>query len=151
MDVITMLRDDHKAVRALFRKYEATGDDATKTRQKLVEEITQELLAHAAAEEQVFYAAVKRDVPSERDDVLEGHEEHRVAERLLDELSTLPPDDETFHAKVTVLIEAVRHHVKEEEDDLFPAVRAEIDRKTLKELGEAFATAKAAHRARVAA
>ncbi len=151
MDVITMLKDDHKAVKELFRKYEATGDDASKTRQKLVAEIAQELLVHAAAEEQVFYAAVNRDVPDERDGVLEAHEEHRVAEGLLDEISKLSPDDEIFHAKVTVLIEAVRHHVKEEEEDLFPAVRKELDRSTLQELGDAFASAKTEHRARVAA
>jgi hemerythrin-like domain-containing protein len=151
MDAITMLKDDHKAVKALFRKYEAQGENAVKTKQQLVEQITHELEVHTSVEEQVFYDAVKREVPDERGDVLEGFEEHRVADRLLQELAELTPDDETFDAKVTVLIEAVRHHVSEEEDDLFPAVRKELGRKRLTELGDELAAAKAAHGKRVTA
>jgi hypothetical protein len=75
--------------------------------------------------------------------VLESVEEHHVVVWMLAELAGLSPEVETFDAKVTVLIENVRHHVKEEEDDWFPQVRSAMGRKRLQELGERMIAAKA--------
>ena len=69
------------------------------------------------------------------DDVLESYEEHHVADLLVMELVTMKPKDERFDAKTTVLIENVRHHIEEEEQEWFPKVREGLGRKALQELG----------------
>ncbi|GGQ13480.1 hypothetical protein GCM10010140_49500 [Streptosporangium pseudovulgare] len=82
-------------------------------------------------------------MPDTSDHVLESVEEHHVVAWLLSELKGMDPKDERFDAKVTVLIENVRHHVKEEEEDWFPQVREALGRNRLQELGERMEKAKA--------
>lgn len=142
MDAITLLKNDHKAVNELFKKFEKAGDNAHKTKAKLVEQIIHELAVHAAIEELAFYPFIKGVSPDLTDDVLESLEEHHVVKWLLSELEGMSPKDERFDAKVTVLIENVRHHVEEEEQDMFPRVRKMLSRSDLQELGEALANAK---------
>jgi len=144
MDAITMLKDDHRTVEKLFKRFEKTGDRAMVERRRLVDQIIEELSVHAAIEEQLFYPVTRATVEGVDDDVLEAVEEHHVAKWLLAELEHLDPADERFKAKVTVLIESVRHHVAEEEGEYFPKVRAALGRNDLTELGEAMADAKAA-------
>ena len=132
-DALVLLKQDHKTVEQLFKRYEKTT--APKERRTIVDSIIRELSVHAAIEEQLFYPTVRAALPDIGDDVLEGLEEHHVLKWTLDELVDLPPDDERFHAKVTVLIEMVRHHVEEEEKEMFPAVREGMGRKPLQELG----------------
>jgi hemerythrin superfamily protein len=142
MDAITLLKNDHKAVNELFKKFEKAGDNAHKTKAKLVEQIIHELAIHAVIEEVAFYPFIKGVSADLTDDVLESLEEHHVVKWLLSELETMSPEDERFDAKVTVLIENVRHHVEEEEQDMFPRVRKMLSRSDLQELGEALANAK---------
>jgi iron-sulfur cluster repair protein YtfE (RIC family) len=142
MDAITLLKHDHKAVKELFQKFERAGDNARKTKRSLVDQMIEELSMHAAIEEQIFYPAIRAEMPDADDDVLEALEEHHVAKWLLAELDGMPPDHERFDAKTTVLIESVRHHIKEEEGILFPKVRGEMGRKRLAELGEQMEAAK---------
>ncbi len=134
-DAIVLLKADHRAVETLFRSFERSGDSAHKTRRRLVDEMIANLSAHAFVEEQVLYPAAKREVPSAHDLVMEAVEEHHVVKWQLQELVGLDPRDERFAAKVTVLIEGVRHHVDEEEAEFFPKVRAALGRKRLVELG----------------
>lgn len=141
-DAIVLLKQDHKTVEQLFKRYEKTT--APKERRKIVDSIIRELSVHAAIEEQLFYPTVRETLPDINDDVLEGLEEHHVVKWTLDELLTLPADDERFHPKVTVLIEMVRHHVEEEETEMFPEVREGMKRKALQELGAALEKAKKA-------
>jgi hemerythrin superfamily protein len=142
-DAIVLLKTDHKAVEKLFKAYEALGDTAFVAKRKVVDQIITELSAHASVEEQHFYPAVTTAVPDIKDDVLEGLEEHHIVKWTLDELTDLKADHERFHAKVTVLIEAVRHHVKEEETEMFPQVRKGMGRKALLDLGAQLEKAKA--------
>lgn len=142
MDAITLLRNDHKTVKALFTKFEKAGDNAKKTKRDLVDKMIEELAVHAAIEEQVFYPAVREAVPDAEDTVLEGLEEHHIVKWTLSELEGMGPDDERFDAKVMVLIESVRHHIEEEEDEMFPEVREALGRKRLAELGEQMEKAK---------
>jgi hemerythrin superfamily protein len=102
-----------------------------------------ELTAHAYIEETIFYPAARAGVTETEDHVLESVEEHHVVAWLLSELQTLNPADETFDAKVTVLIENVEHHADEEEQEWFPLVRKALGRNRLVELGEQMAAAKA--------
>lgn len=142
MDAITLLRTDHKAVESLFKEFEKTGDRADTTRRRLVERMIEALSVHATIEEQLFYPAVRHSVPDQESMVLESIEEHHVVKWLLSELEGRQPEDERFEPKVTVLIEMVRHHVQEEETDLFPQVRQAMGRKQLSELGDSMAKAK---------
>jgi iron-sulfur cluster repair protein YtfE (RIC family) len=100
------------------------------------------LSQHAAIEEAVLYPSARNEVADAEDDVLEALEEHHVVKWQLQELLGLAPTDERFNAKVTVLTENVRHHVREEESELFPLLRARLGRKRLLELGQALDAAK---------
>lgn len=142
MDAITLLKNDHKSVEKLFKDYEKTGDRAFKTRRDLVDRMIEELSKHAAIEEQLFYPVTRETVPDIDDTVLESIEEHHIVKWLLFELQNTDVEDERFNAKVTVLIENVRHHVTEEEGEYFPKVRDELGRKALGELGNAMAEAR---------
>ena len=97
---------------------------------------------HAAIEEQVFYPVTRATVPETEDIALESLEEHHIVKWVLSELDGMDPTDERFDAKVTVLIENVRHHVKEEETEYFPMVRDELGRNALADLGEAMVAAR---------
>ena len=142
MDAITLLRNDHKTVEQLFKRFEAAGDRAYVEKREIVDRIIEELSIHAAIEEQVFYPVVRATVPDTEDIALESLEEHHIVKWLLSELEDLDPTHERFDAKVTVLIENVRHHVKEEESEFFPKVRRELGKTALADLGEAMADAK---------
>lgn len=142
MDAITLLKSDHQAVKRLFRTFEQAGERAAVTRARTAKAIVRALSQHAAIEEQVFYPAVRRDVADLAEDVLESLEEHHVVKWLCSEIEKLTTDDERFTAKVSVLIESVRHHIREEEQTLFPAVRQALSRKRLAELGEMLEKAK---------
>lgn len=137
-----MLRNDHRNVERLFKQFEKAGPSAHKTRRGIADKIIEELSVHAAIEEQVFYPAVRAAVPDADDDVLEGLEEHHIVKWTLSELDGMDPEHERFVPKMTVLIESVRHHVEEEEGELFPMVREAMGRKQLTELGGALETAK---------
>lgn len=142
MDAITLLKDDHKTVEKLFKRFEKAGDRAYAEKRKIVDQIIEELSVHAAIEEQLFYPATRDAVPEVEDIALESLEEHHIVKWVLSELEGMEPDDERFVAKVSVLIENVRHHVEEEEGEYFPMVRAELGRNVLRELGDAMEAAK---------
>ncbi|MEV7966953.1 hemerythrin domain-containing protein [Sphaerisporangium sp. NPDC088356] len=143
MDAIVLLKDDHKTVEKLFKQFEKAGERAYKEKRQIVEQIIHELTTHAYIEEEIFYPAARQDVPETTDHVLESVEEHHVVVWMLSELKNLDPEDERYDAKVTVLIENVRHHVEEEEEEWFPKVREAMGRKKLQELGERMEKAKA--------
>jgi hemerythrin superfamily protein len=142
MDAITLLKQDHKTVEGLFKKFEKTGPNAHKTQRDLADRIIKELSVHAAIEEQVFYPAIREAVPDTEDHVLESLEEHHIVKWVASELDSMNPDHERFRAKMTVLIENVRHHVEEEEGELFPEVRQAMGRKALGQIGEQLEEAK---------
>ena len=109
----------------------------------VVDKIIEELSIHAAVEEQLFYPVTRATVPDTEDIALESLEEHHIVKWVLSELDDMDPEDERFDAKVTVLIENVRHHVEEEEEEYFPKVRDELGRNALSDLGDAMVAAKA--------
>ena len=135
MDAITLLKEDHRTVEGLFRRFERSSNRQTRTAGEVVTRIIEELSRHAAIEEQAFYPAVRKAMPDVEDDILEALEEHHVVKWTLSELDGMQPSDERFEAKVTVLMESVRHHVREEERELFPEVRRAMGRTQLAELG----------------
>ncbi|MFC4787229.1 hemerythrin domain-containing protein [Nocardioides sp. MAHUQ-72] len=141
-DAIVMLKDDHKQILSTFKDFENAGEDAHKTKGRLVEKMIELLTVHTYIENEVMYPRVRELVPALEDDVLESYEEHHVADVLVVELSAMQPTDERFTAKTTVLIENVRHHIEEEENEWFPQVREALGRKVLQELGADMAEAR---------
>ena len=142
MDALTLLRDDHRTVEQLFKKFEGLGERAAKTKRSTVDKIIRELSVHAVIEEQLLYPAVRERLPKREDMALESLEEHLLVKIELSTLENMSPEHERFDAKVTVVAEVVRHHVKEEEKELFPAIRKEFSRAELRELGEMMQKAK---------
>ena len=134
-DAIVLLKDDHKEIRKLFKQLEALGDSAHAQQNRLVEKILELLTVHTYIENECMYPRTRELVPDLEDDVLESYEEHHVADVLCMELSTMSSDDERFVAKTTVLIENVRHHLDEEEEEWFPKVREALGRRQLQEIG----------------
>jgi hypothetical protein len=111
MDAIGLLKADHRKVEALFAKFEKAKD--AKTKKALATEICTELSVHATIEEEIFYPACRDAV--EEDLRTEAYVEHDGAKVLIAELAGSNPDNEFYDAKMKVLSEQIKHHVKEEE------------------------------------
>jgi hemerythrin superfamily protein len=115
--VTDMLRKDHKKVKGLFEEFEQAENAAAK--QRIVETVLSELEVHSKLEEELIYPAIRAEIDD--DDLMdEALEEHHVMHGLLVELKKMKPSDERYDAKFTVLAESVRHHIKEEESEMFP-------------------------------
>ncbi|WP_406368506.1 hemerythrin domain-containing protein [Streptomyces sp. NBC_00647] len=142
MDGIVLLKEDHKTVEKLFKQFEKAGEDSHVEKRKIADQVIEELTNHTWIEEKIFYPAAREAAPDTKDHVLESVEEHHVVLWMLSELKDLDPTDERFDAKMTVLIENVRHHVEEEEKEWFPDVRKAMGRNRLTELGEQMEKAK---------
>ena len=142
MHALTLLKKDHKTVEALFKQFEKLGEGSASKKKQLVQQIIKELAVHASVEEQIFYPAVRKAVKKAEDDILEALEEHHIVKWVLSELDGMTPDAERFDAKVTVLIENVRHHVKEEEGELFPEVKKKMAARDLESIGALMEKAK---------
>ena len=110
-DAIALLKADHRKVEDLFEQFEKTSGEGRK--QKIALEICLELTVHAQIEEEIFYPACEGKI--EEDLLKEAYVEHDGAKVLIAELTKSGPDDEFFDAKVKVLSEMIKHHVKEEE------------------------------------
>ncbi|MCM1947995.1 hemerythrin domain-containing protein [Streptomyces sp. G2] len=142
MDAIVLLREDHKTVERLFKRFEKTGDEDTAERRRIADEVIEELTVHAWIEEEFFYPAAREAAPDTKDHILESIEEHHAVVWMLSEIKDMDADDERFKAKMSVLMEQVRHHVEEEEQDWFPEVRKAMGRNRLTELGGELETAR---------
>ena len=113
MKATELLKQQHDEVKAIFKQLE----DGKGNAKALLEKLGNSLSAHMVIEQEIFYPAV---LEADEDLVLESYEEHAVARFALKRLLKAAPSDQTFKAKVTTLKELIEHHVKEEEDDLFP-------------------------------
>lgn len=136
-DALALLRADHKAVDELVKKFEKARSASQK--QKIATQICEDLTIHAQIEEMEFYPALREAGGKKVDDLLdEAKVEHESLKTLIAQIEASGPDDELFDAKVTVLGEYVKHHVKEEEGEIFPLARkSDLDLKALGEiLGE---------------
>jgi hypothetical protein len=123
-DAIKLLTDDHKEVHALFQKYKKlVGKDADGTeRRPLAEQICVLLSVHATVEEEIFYPAA-REAGVDADLLDEAEVEHASCKDLIAQIQRMEPSDDCYDAKLTVLGEYIDHHVKEEQDEMFPKCR----------------------------
>jgi glycine/D-amino acid oxidase-like deaminating enzyme/nitrite reductase/ring-hydroxylating ferredoxin subunit/hemerythrin-like domain-containing protein len=137
-DAIALLKEDHRAVKALLKRLEAaeTGPE----RRRLFEEVEQELLVHARLEEELFYPRFKDAVGDDDEDVrmyFEAHEEHENAERIAAEVREhRDPGSDEYAAKCKVLKDLIEHHIEEEEGEMFPSARKALGRESLLHLGD---------------
>lgn len=124
-DAIAMLREDHKRVDTLFKRFDKIKDDSTHSqKQALVDEICVELTIHATLEEEILYPAARDALGDKGHELLDEAEvEHATAKDLIAQLESAIPGDDLYDAKVAVLGEYVKHHVKEEHDEMFPKLR----------------------------
>jgi len=133
-DAIELLIADHENVRRLFDEYEELVDDEAddEDKQALAEEICAMLTVHSMLEEEIVYPAAREAVDDE-EMLDEAVVEHQSVNDLIAQIQEMEPSEELYDAKVKVLAELVEHHVREEEDELFPKLEAsELD---LEEMG----------------
>lgn len=136
LDALALLRQDHQEVQKLFDQFESKHDKMSgEDKQALAEKICMELKIHTSIEEEIFYPAIGDHIEKAEELLHEAKVEHDSAKMLIQQIESGDPDDEHWDAMVTVMGEYVKHHVKEEHNELFPMVRKskELD---LRELGE---------------
>lgn len=136
-----ILIEDHRKVAKLFREIEDTTERAEKTRDGLFAEIKTALDEHTRIEEEVLYPALER-ADKTHELTLEAEEEHKVVKELLAQLESEDNTTEEWTAKLTVMIENVEHHVKEEENELFPKAEKALNEDELTTLEEELVASK---------
>jgi hemerythrin-like domain-containing protein len=132
-DALDLLERDHRRFEALLAQGEETTERARKTRRKLLATLAAELNEHELKEEKVLYPALQSR-PETRNIVLEGFEEHHVADLVVKELRDVATNDEAWGAKFKVLKESIEHHIQEEEREMFRAARSLLSRDELRDL-----------------
>ena len=130
---IDLLREDHQKVKDLFQHFEGieSGD-----KKEIVATTLHELAIHTSVEEEIFYPAARKaleEADEETDLIDEAWEEHHVVKLLAAELKKMRASDERYDAKFTVLAESVKHHIEEEEGELFPKLEGHLDDENLGE------------------
>lgn len=138
-DAIELLKADHRKVEALLKEIHELPDTAHERRASICAQVSRELKAHDKIETTIFYPALKAKTTPDtepRDEVLEAYEEHANIAGMLEKLAVTAPTDESYNAKLQVLGELVKHHVKEEEHEMFKQARELLSESELKELGE---------------
>ena len=146
IDAISLLKDDHKKVKALLAELADTTNRAEKTRPELLARIAKEIKVHSIIEEEIFYPAF-RQAGEKSDDgkmFFEAMEEHRAAgDLVLPDLLGTDVKSDQFSGRAKVLKELIEHHADEEEKEMFPRARELMDKAQLQELGERMAQRKA--------
>jgi hemerythrin-like domain-containing protein len=137
--VITLIKDDHAKLEAVFKRLESAEPDQIPN---LLQQVSELLIPHSKAEEQVVYPAIKAIVPDEQDDVADGVEEHHHVEATLQQLLSSDPAAPGVDGLIAAMIGEVRHHVEEEEEEILPAFAKAASNQQLSELGEQFSAAK---------
>jgi hemerythrin-like domain-containing protein len=132
-DAVSMLMEDHKKVQKLFRDFEKAHDQQDEeTCQQIAELVCAELEVHTTLEEELFYPAAREALGEDEELIDEAEIEHQSAKDLIAGLRAMEASDQRFAPTFTVLAEYVKHHIKEEEDEMFPKLKnAKLDVKSL--------------------
>ena len=133
MDAIELLEQQHRHMESLFEALLSASAEDGEHRQEIFDQLADALAGHTIIEEQLFYPVAKR---IDEEIIRESLEEHLEVKRMLAELLNLDPDDDAFEGKVQEMKEAVEYHVMEEEEELFPEVRRNLDADRRTELGD---------------
>ncbi len=136
MNALELVKNEHDMFKKMLAELDETTDRAVKTRQELFARLERELVSHEQMEEQVLYPALREARSKAEEIVLEGYEEHHVADLIVAEMGELEVDDERWGAKMSVLKESLEHHIEEEEGEMFEHARKAFDASELEALGE---------------
>ncbi len=139
-DVVDLIMQDHREVERLFGELERHPEK----RPLLVPVLSSLLTAHSRAEEAEVYPAAKGEA-DDAEDVAHGQKEHAEAEQLLTKLNNTDTRSKKFDKALSDLVEAVTHHVKEEESTVLPKMKRELGEARRRELGEAFVASRTLH------
>ena len=124
MNAIDLLKEDHARVRKLFKAFEKAKEGDHEAIEDIITTACTELKVHSKIEEEIFYPAVRAKADHELEELLnEAKVEHGSVDALVQKLSSVKMDDEMYKANFTVVVEYVKHHVQEEEKEMFPKVR----------------------------
>jgi hemerythrin superfamily protein len=137
-----LLKQDHREVQDLFKRFAKLSAGARKSRTNIVRQVVRELSIHAAIEEELLYPTIRDDVRGGARLADEGIEEHQTAKELLAKLDRMDAGDGELDPLMRTLMREIRHHIREEEDQMFPRLRKALDRETLERLGEMMRVAK---------
>lgn len=121
-DAIDLLKQDHDLVEKAFKDFEKMDRQDAEACRRLIERVCGELTLHTMLEEEIFYPSVREAIEDE-DLMSEAAVEHETARMLIEQLQNMGPDDPNYYATFTVLGEYVRHHIQEEQAEMFPAAR----------------------------
>jgi len=136
MRVTTILKKDHRMVSGLMMTLEMTPKFNSTVRKTLFNQIYNNLMAHATAEEEVFYPAIRNVAFGQSGEVDEAYREHGEVKDLLRQLNNMDPISDEFDRKFADLKSNVQHHVEEEETDLFELCETRMSEEQLREIGE---------------
>lgn len=138
-DAITLLRNEHREIEAIFRQCDKQlrGEQPPFELQALVNQAFHALAAHTAVEEHLFYPAMRQVLGDRSKVVLQYLEEHRVMKGLMADLRAMADVDDVYNARLVVLMELMRHHIREEETIFFPPCREACGRRLMREIGGA--------------
>jgi len=139
---LELLESDHRKVEMLFDQYEDNKEGEEEMKRQLAERICGELTVHAQVEEELFYPWLRETLDEDDQEMVEEAQvEHNGAKDLIAQIEAAEDVDATYDAMVKVLSEYIKHHVKEEENEIFPEVASEGEE--LDELGQELAARKA--------
>ncbi len=130
-NAIELLIQDHQEVKSLFKQFEALNDGSLASKKKIVTQICNSLIVHTHIEEAILYPTVREVIKA--DALLnEAIVEHDSAKELIAQLLEMDGTEDLYDAKVKVLSEQIEHHIREEEEDLFPKIsKTQIDLEAL--------------------
>ena len=130
-DAIQVLEEDHVKVEKAFEQFEKLGEEDTEQKQQIVSMVLSDLKVHTVIEEELFYPQLLESLSDddEIEDLLDEAEvEHTSAKEMIAQIEAMDPQERLFDAKFTVLCEYVKHHVKEERNEIFPkAKKSDLD------------------------
>jgi hemerythrin superfamily protein len=130
-NAVQMIRQDHKKVEGLFKKFAQAKNHGAKKR--LADQVCQELEVHTTLEEEIFYPAVQKEL-GDMQMIEEAEKEHQQAKGIIQELKMMDGEDEQFEEQFSELVECIKHHVQEEESEMLP--KAEENEMDLAHYGE---------------
>ena len=142
MRVTTILKKDHRMVSGLIMTLEMTPKFNGTVRKSLFNQVYNNLMAHATAEEEVFYPAIRNVAFGQSEQVDEAYKEHGTVKDLLRQMSNMDPISDEFDRRLAELKSNVQHHVDEEEGELFQLCENRMSEEELREIGQAFSERK---------
>jgi hypothetical protein len=147
MDILQAIREDHENVLELMEQIEKASSHAIKKKEQTFAKLKKEVMEHMHGEETTFYSFLLENC-DDRDTIFEAFEEHRVVRLAMPDLESTSIDDEQWNAKFKVVSELIKHHIMEEQKDVFKEARKVLDKDTSSQLAQDFSNAKKESHAR---